>query len=250
MIVYEYPLSERIRTLLRLEDLFEKLRFFTAGDHGYLHHAALLTLFELLEVACRFDLKTDLHQEIERQRQSLETLRGNPDVETPALDRVLKEMGAAARALLELPGKIGQEIRDNEWLMAIKQRTTIPGGASEFDLPAYHLWLNGPVEARRRDMTSWSEPLMPIFDGLAIVLRLLRESGSSTDQIAYGGTYQHMLAGRTAQMLRVWVPKALPYAPEISANKYAINIRFMSPAQGKPRLCEQDVGFRLMYCNL
>ncbi|UCF26430.1 MAG: cell division protein ZapD, partial [Ralstonia sp.] len=28
MILYEYPFNERIRTLLRLEDLFERLDFF------------------------------------------------------------------------------------------------------------------------------------------------------------------------------------------------------------------------------
>ena len=33
------------------------------------HHAALLSLFEILEVACRADLKTDLLQELERQKQ-------------------------------------------------------------------------------------------------------------------------------------------------------------------------------------
>ena len=30
MITYEYPLNERIRTLLRLEDLFERSRHFIA----------------------------------------------------------------------------------------------------------------------------------------------------------------------------------------------------------------------------
>jgi len=34
------------------------------------HHATLLTLFEILEVASRADLKSDLLQELERQKQS------------------------------------------------------------------------------------------------------------------------------------------------------------------------------------
>ena len=32
MITYEYPLNERIRTLLRLEDLFERVAHFIAAD--------------------------------------------------------------------------------------------------------------------------------------------------------------------------------------------------------------------------
>ena len=51
VITYEYPLNERIRTLLRLEDLFERSRHFIARTDPHDHHMALLTLFEILEVA-------------------------------------------------------------------------------------------------------------------------------------------------------------------------------------------------------
>ena len=40
MITYEYPLNERIRTLLRLEDLFERSRHFIARTDP-LDHAAI-----------------------------------------------------------------------------------------------------------------------------------------------------------------------------------------------------------------
>ena len=49
LILYEYPFNERIRTLLRLEDLFERLYFFAAHEHAFEHHAALVTLFEILD---------------------------------------------------------------------------------------------------------------------------------------------------------------------------------------------------------
>jgi len=37
-VLYEYPFSERIRTLLRLEDLFDKLLYFCEQQHSYCHH--------------------------------------------------------------------------------------------------------------------------------------------------------------------------------------------------------------------
>ena len=67
-VLYEYPFSERIRTLLRIEDLFDKLLFFCGQQHPYCHHTALLTLFEILEVTSRADLKSDLLQELERHK--------------------------------------------------------------------------------------------------------------------------------------------------------------------------------------
>src|SRR5919108_5113493 len=88
-ILYEYPFNERVRTLLRLEDLFDKVAYFRAQSHPYCHHTALLTLFEILEMTSRADLKGDLLQELERHRQSLLALRNNPQVSETALEAVL-----------------------------------------------------------------------------------------------------------------------------------------------------------------
>ena len=83
MIVYEYPFNERIRTLLRLEDLYEKFTFFLHQEHALQHHVALCTIFEMLEVAGRADLKSDLLQELERQKHTLLGFKNKPKVETP-----------------------------------------------------------------------------------------------------------------------------------------------------------------------
>jgi cell division protein ZapD len=142
VISYEYPLSERIRTLLRLEDLYERAQYFTAKTDPQEHHVALLCLFEILEVAGRADLKSDLLQELERQKHALEALRENPEISQEALDGILWEIDRTSSKLFQMSGKIGQELRENEWLMSIKQRTNIPGGVCEFDLPSYHYWLH------------------------------------------------------------------------------------------------------------
>ncbi|MEJ5211018.1 MAG: cell division protein ZapD, partial [Burkholderiales bacterium] len=145
MIVYEYPLNERIRTLMRLEDLFARFEHFAARDEALDHHAAMLALFEALEVA-RGDLKSDLIQELERQKATLEPLRHNPGVKQDTLDEVLQRISRTVTELQTLPGKLGQHLRDNEWVMSIKQRACIPGGVCEFDLPSYHYWLNLDAE--------------------------------------------------------------------------------------------------------
>ena len=96
MISYEYPLSERIRTLLRLEDLYERLDYFLEKNEPLQHHVALLLIFEIYEVASRADLKSDLLQELERQKQSLDALRGNPDISEQALENVLRQIDQSA----------------------------------------------------------------------------------------------------------------------------------------------------------
>jgi cell division protein ZapD len=251
VITYEYPLNERIRTLLRLEDLFDKVAHFSASEGAHEHHVALVTLFEILEVAARADLKFDLVQELERQRQILLSFRNNPEISEDALSGALYEIEQASAALLAMQGKIGQYLRENDWLMGIKNRATIPGGVCEFDLPGYHFWLNRDCAFRQRDLRGWVAPMLPISQGISIVLRLLRASGRPERQIATRGSYQLMLAGRTAQLVRLRMKRVEAAIPEISANKYALNVRFTTPGTDlRPKQSDADIAFELTFCNL
>ena len=250
MIVYEYPFNERIRTLLRLEDLYEKFAFFVQQENPLQHHVALSTIFEMLEVAGRADLKSDLLQELERQRQTLLGFKSNPNVQPEMLEHILDEVDRANSALAGAQGRTGQNVRDNEWLMSIRGRTIIPGGACEFDLPSYFAWQHHPVEARLADISKWFAPLSPLFDAIAVVLKLLRESGRTVKITAEDGSYQQMLQGKVYQMLRLAIDPALGAIPEISANKYMLWARFTcQDGDMKPRAYEGEVPFELTLCN-
>lgn len=251
MITYEYPFNERIRTLLRLEDLFDRARYFLARQDALDHHAALLTLFEILEVASRADLKSDLLQELERQKQVLLSFRNNPEISEEVLNQVITEIEQASSALFNMTGKIGQYLRENEWLMSIKQRTGIPGGVCEFDLPSYHYWLHRDSGARAFDLHGWINPLYPVRDATAIVLRLLRQSGKPSKIVAQQGLFQQMLGGRVVQMVGIRLPQESEFIPEISANKYALNIRFaIFGDDARPHTSSSNVEFELTLCNL
>jgi cell division protein ZapD len=214
------------------------------------HHVALATIFDMLEVAGRADLKSDLLQELERQKQSLLSYRSNPNVAPEMLDAVLAELDQVSSSLVAAQGKTGQNVRDNEWLMSIRGRTIIPGGACEFDLPSYYAWQKRPPEQRFADIMNWFAPLAPLFDALALVLRLLRESGGTSKLVAAAGSYQQMLQGKVYQMLRLSLDEALGAIPEISANKYMLWVRFTTQGGDlKPKPLEEDVPFELTLCN-
>lgn len=249
MISYEFPLNERVRTMLRLEDLFTRLDLLIVGNDNCGHHEALGVLFEMLEVTSRGELKSDMLQELERQKRILSALRNNPEISEDALDTMLGNIDTVSAQLLSLTGKIGQHIRDNEWLMLIKQRAGIPGGMCEFDLPSYHYWHHQDVTERRKHLESWASPLRPIHEALKILLKLLRENCKTHQFTAHQGSFQQMQGGRMAQMLCVTLENALPCIPEISANKYALNIRFVhADYAAKSTLYDKDVEFKLIFC--
>ena len=251
MISYEFPLNERVRTLLRLEDLFARVELLVKRSESIDHHNALGVLFELLEVAARADLKSDLLQELERQKKILSALHANPAISETALEAILNSIDMAGVDLLSMSGKIGQHLRDNEWLMGIKQRAGIPGGVCEFDLPSYHHWQHQSSDERRAHLVGWLQPMLPLRNGLAIVLKLLRENGKVHHFTALNGSFQQMQGGKVAQMLCVHLDIDLPCIPEVSANKYALNVRFVAASYtAKSSLYEHDVPFDLTFCAL
>lgn len=250
VILYEYPCNERVRTLLRVEHLFGRLFFFADGDDVNHHQIALATLFDLLEISDRTDLRGSVLQDLERQRVACNGLRQHPGVDVQALDKIVAELQTVA-AELGAQGRIGQVLRDNEWLASLRGRLSVPGGSSPADIPSFYAWQIKPHEVRVNDLKTWIEPFWALYKGLALVLRLLRESSEIVSLEAPQGAYQEMLTGKTFQLLRVWVEADLGVFPETSANKYVIWVRFSTQDNDlKPQPVTRNIPFRLARCNV
>lgn len=249
MILYEYPLHERVRTLLRLEHLFRRVDVLQQGALPEHHHFALITLFEIMDVATRQDLKSEVLKELERQRQSFIAYRGNPAVAESALDAVLEEIDRAFQALSQQQGRIGQSLHDSEWLMAIRSRANIPGGTCEFDLPAYFAWQHLPHQQRQTDLVRWLSVFAPLASSVELLLRLQRDAGSTRKLQAQSGYYQQQLAGKTFQLLRLSVDGALGLVPEITGHRLMVSVRFMQPdAEWHMTPSADDVPFEMTLC--
>lgn len=249
---YEYPFNERIRALLRLEDIFKKVLFnVNAGDQNN-HHCALILLLQMLELIERTDIKVDIMHELDRQILSMQSLIGNPNISTGVLSQTLEDTKKSVVTLRAENSKIGQSIRDNKWLMSIKKRVSIPGGACQFDLPSYHYWLNQSLEKRVQDFDVWLSQLLPMYEGIKIILHLLRSSGVENDCIATGGNYQKSITSpKPSQLLQINIVDTCGCFPEISANKYALNVRFNSMSLNeKVQACNDDIHFKMTLCNL
>lgn len=252
MSSYEFPFNERIRALLRLEDLFKKVLLNVESGQQHNHHSALMLLLQMLDLIERADIKVDIVHELDRQSMAMQNLLGNPNISEEVLNQTITEIEACASALRTDNAKVGQALRENEWLMSIKQRASIPGGVCQFDLPSYHYWLHLDEERRDNDFYAWLARLLPMYEGIKIILHILRGSGSTNDYTAKNGFYQQMLGTvKPAQMLKVEVSDDCKYFPEVSANKYAINVRFhgMDFVQ-KPKQCNHDIQFKMTLCNL
>ena len=250
MILYEYPFNESIRTMLRLEHLFDRLGQLIERDAPVDHHHALATIFEIMDVGSRADLKSDLLKELEKHRQQLVGYRGNPSISEALLDDIIGRIDSAHARLNQLAGKAGAVLTGNEWLMSIRSRINIPGGTCEFDLPAYYAWQQQEPARRRADLLQWVSSLMPLAEALQVLLGLLRDSGTPHKVLAAGGQYsQSLAAGRVFQLMRVRLDAAAELVPEISGHRLMVQVRLMrQEPDGRLRPAATDTTFELTLC--
>lgn len=255
-LTFECPLTERARTWLRLEELFTRTRVFSARKDSIDHRSALLGLFHIVDTAGRSDLKTDLLHELDRQRSVWGTQLDNPDVAREALTEFLSDMDAVIHDLHGQIGKIGQHLRDTDWLQAVRQRATSPGGACAFELPMLHSWLQHSEFERRQQLKEWLDPLAPLEEAVVLVLRLLRESSQMMDEMAHHGNFQRALASMRPPLLaRIAVEAGHAVVPEVSANKYTVNVRFLDQSPqfqgtGRAGVTTRNIPFKLALCGL
>ena len=251
MILYEYPFNERIRTYLRLEHLFRRLVELVPREHPLDHHYALVTIFEIMDVATRADLKSDVLKDLDKQKQILNSYRGNPAIAESVLDQVIGELDGCFAAVNNQPGKAGHALTENDWLMSIRSRVGIPGGTCEFDLPAYYAWQHKDSTGRRGDLERWASTLGPLAESIHLLLKLLRDSGAPQKIMAAGGQFQQNLPqGRTFQLMRLRIDSALGLIPEISGNRLMVSVRLMRHGpDDRLHASSDDTSFELTLCS-
>lgn len=251
VILYEYPFNERVRTYLRLEHLFVRLHELAGRTDCIDHHYAIATIFEIMDVAARADLKTDVLKDLERQKHTLNGYRGNPAISEDILRDVTTKLESCFSNLSEVQGKVGQSLTENEWLMSIRSRIGIPGGTCEFDLPAYFSWQHLNAQTRQSDLQRWIASIAPLFESVVLLLKLLRDSGLSQKVFATGGHYQQPFAqGRLFQLARLRINPAVGLIPEISGNRLMMSVRLMQPHKDdRLQLTTENVEFELTLCS-
>lgn len=249
---YEQPLNERIRSFLRLEFLFARHRHHRADPSVWGVRATLQSLLDILTLAGRSDFRSDLSKEMSEQHNLLSKLASRNGVDPERLTATLNELESAIAALQGMSSQfVSGALRDNEFLIAVLNRTTIPGGTCSFDVPVLHHWLSQPYEVVRRDLDTWFADLRPFEQSIDLYLRLLRASTEPSDERAPAGMFVHTPQGKFT-LLRVLVPSQLQVYPEISAGRHRFSIRFMSgeDINSRPSQAATDIRFRLHCCAL
>ena len=251
-IIFEQPLNEKCRTLLRLSHLFEQFDFHLPHDAEWHARAALRALLDIATILTRADIKSELLKEMDRYRVSLSRMANTPGVDTDRLQHILQNLQNSAQALQSIQGQLGKALRKNDFLNSVLQRCSIAGGGFDFDLPQLHYWLCLPHGERLLQLDDWRNDISPVQEAVELLLTLIRNSTMAQPQQAENGFYQQSLpSGSKAQMIRVGLPKEQALFAEISGGKHRFSIRFMETLDWEhPTQSERDLNFKLNICTI
>src|SRR5262245_44173555 len=251
-LVFEQPLSERMRTFLRLDFLYTQALYHKEIASQWGSRAAMSCLLDVLAISTRGDIRSDVLKELERHISSLNEFQSKPGVDAGRLKTVMGNLVRLRSELMNAGSAFLQPLRDSEFLSAIKHRSAIPGGTCEFDLPDYYYWLSQADSTRTETFNEWLGLLRPLCDAIAELLWLTRQHGRARQEVAKAGSF-HITFDRSTpiQLLRILLPRSAGLYPEISGSHYRCSMRFLTwnGLTARPTQSEVDVPFILSCCS-
>lgn len=252
-MIFEHPLTERIRSFLRLESVIADARERLCRSEVTFSRAALASLLEACALTERGELKREILSELERQRIVLGHLQDSAQIDEEKLREALATLDREYAAVASLPERLGQALKANEFLAALRSRSAMPGGTCSFDLPGLHCWLMRPAQQRQGDLEHWLSELMPLARALDVVLGHTRVAAEPEPVNAEGGIYEYVPPGENPPvLLRILLDRKQCVYPQVSASRHRITIQFQrwTSADSRAEVLREDVPFTLALCRL
>ena len=251
--VFEQPLNERVRSFLRFQFLFRRLDHHVNRSSAWDTHTALSTLLEIVNLTTRFDIKSEVMKELERQNTAFQQFVDEPSVDGQRLASIMTRQKELIDKLHGQKGQIAHLVKNNEFLSMVRQRAAASGSTCSMDLPIYQFWLNTPIEKRRAEIAAWVVPMQTVRAAVDLTLEAIRKSSAATEQLAANGFFQQNLnPARPLQMVKVSFRHVVDVYPEISAGKHRFTIRFLEhlSTAKRPEQTKNDIAFLLTCCAI
>lgn len=246
-------MTERMRSFLRMESVLASTRTLIRHAEPDFARAALNNLLELAALSERGELKREVLSELERQRIFLAALRDQGGIDKRRLKATLTALAREQQRIESLPDRVGQHLRSNDFIAAVRSRSAIPGGTCSFDLPNLHCWLMRPAAERAQDLADWYEEFIPVVEALQLILKHIREATEAQPVVAHGGIYEYQTPSENPPvLLRIEVPSQARLYPRVSGGKHRVTIQFQqwNGVKDRDEVQRRDIDFGLACCRL
>ena len=222
---YEFPLNERIRKFLRIEEIFKKMDAQMSIKKEFSEFSCFNTFFDIMATASRADLKVELIQEIEKQRLKLKS-----KIKTKKNIKTITDLNQIRTKLEKIKIVTGFNFGGDKFLHELKTRSDSPYGIVTTDFPEFQFWLQRTSFAERK---AYFKNKVYDFAAIKIAITYLMELLRSNVEVksieTKTGTIQYKLNPLLRNDLVVIIlPSSSKCFPSISSNNFAVNVHFSS----------------------
>ena len=250
-IIYEFPITNRVRSFLRFEYLINKVESLMKGQNNSVE--AINALHQLLELARHNDVKSELLRHIRWQEQELKKFTDSSPVDQRKLTQAVEEKQEVIKNLDDFKLPLA-DYANNHFLNSTKLRLSIPGGTCNFDLPQLHAWLHFDAAVQREDLETWLKPFRQLKIALESTLSLTRMSSEFSCETAGKGHYLSNFPPRkhSYSLIRIKTEEEPEIYPEVSSGPRHFTIYFFEITNPKTRPCQtrRDIQFQMACCTL
>ncbi|MEL0629897.1 cell division protein ZapD [Psychromonas aquatilis] len=225
MISFEYPLTEKSRSYLRFESLFLQINQSITLQHESDAVNFFKSLFELVELSDRIDIKHDLIKDLRALSSEMQAWLQCDEADKEAIEALIDEIRQLCTALLSMSKQL-KFFKESRFLTSLKQRFFIPGGCCNFDLPQLHFWNAQSSEQKQSDARKWFEYFKDLEHALSLFLKMKRLQGIKSVKKAKNGFFQGEVDD--ALFITINVENDLNVYPMISGHKHRYSVRFMN----------------------
>ena len=223
MINYEFPLNEKIRRFLRIEEIFSKIDYQQKKSQSFSEYGLFILLFDLMSTASRSDLKVELLQTLDAAQIRLKNKR-----KSAKNSELVKKLSSAKVILEKSIIQPGFYFGNDRLIQEVKARHDSPFGIVSTDFPELRYWIE--IESKDiRDKYFYEKfaPFNPIKNAIKILLTTIRGEANFEKVETNEGLYQMKLnPSKKNDLITIQLSSGSKFFPHISSNKYAINMQF------------------------
>ena len=248
--IYELPLNERLRTFMRIEFLYSRLKYFSSNlDDNWQTRTVIHTLLEIYSILSRTDVRREVLADLDRYIMQMQRFQSAPEADNNMVNDVLEDLDSIKDQVVDVGTDYLLKLREDEFIASLLHRHTLPGGKAEFDMPKYKFFLESNKKNVVTQINSWIDIMRPICEGIDKLMWIIRESNEPIATVAVGGQYNHQIERRTQISLVRIITNDTNVYPEISGGRHLIAVRFFKQNKdGEYVQFEDNVEFKISLC--
>ena len=244
MITYELALNERTRRFLRVQEVFQKFDAHINNMSKFSEHACFTTLFDVMSCASRSDLKIEIIQELDKQ--ILNVVKKTKTKKNIKVSLDLKKIKKNLEKSVIPPGN---QFGNDKFLQERKAASDSPFGIVSSDITQFQSWIKQlEIKEKKEYFRDKFKVYTPIYIGLNSIITILKSNAKSVSRVTKSGVLQHTLDPKEKNdLVLVTLPIKRRFCPQITSNKYALNIHFTQTNQSI--MIIKPIKFKLAVCS-